>query len=147
MDGGLLRDFKPTGCTAVIQIIPTPDSIIDHAALPRSHRDVPNACCRRARYSSVQPRPGSHRATPKRLRTRCSLQSILRIDCLALEPCAGVSVVCSRRDLWLRAPTLSRLRHFQRVCPVFLWHSARTQPGSSRAWIAALIFGVVLARL
>ena len=42
---------------------------------------------------------------------------------------------------------LSRLRHFQTVCPVVPWRSARTQAGSLLAWIAALTLGVVIACL
>ena len=43
--------------------------------------------------------------------------------------------------------TLSRLRHFQAVCSVVPWRYAKTQAGSSLAWMIACIVGAVVAWL
>jgi len=43
--------------------------------------------------------------------------------------------------------TLSRLRHFQAVCSMVPWRYAKTQAGSSLAWMIACIVGAVVAWL
>jgi len=58
-----------------------------------------------------------------------------------------VRVVWRWWGVWLRSWILSRLRYFQTVCSVVAWRFAKTQAGSSRAWMAARIFGIGVAWL
>ncbi len=59
----------------------------------------------------------------------------------------AVSVDRSLCGLWLWLCTLSRLRHFQTLCMEMPKRPATIQGGSVLAWIAARLFGIVVACL